>query len=180
MKKSFIIRFIACLILAGLAFAMRFVQIDYKEYIKITLFVLAYLVIGIDILKKAIKNIFNGEIFDENFLMCVATIGAICIKEFPEAIAVMLLYQIGEQFQSMAVGKSRRAIKALMKIKPDFANVLRNGEIIRVSPEEVQIGENIIIKPGEKVPLDGVVVNGYSMLDTKTYRRISTKGYSEK
>ena len=168
MKKSFIIRFIACLILAGLAFAMRFVQIDYKEYIKITLFVLAYLVIGIDILKKAIKNIFNGEIFDENFLMCVATIGAICIKEFPEAIAVMLLYQIGEQFQSMAVGKSRRAIKALMKIKPDFANVLRNGEIIRVSPEEVQIGENIIIKPGEKVPLDGVVVNGYSMLDTKT------------
>ena len=117
---------------------------------------------------KSIKNIFRGEIFDENFLMVVATIGALAVKEFPEAIAVMFLYQIGEEFQDIAVGKSRNAIKELMQIKPESANVLRNGETVEVKPEEVEIDEIIVIKPGEKVPLDGRVIKGTSMLDTKT------------
>lgn len=168
MKKSFIFRSIGCLILICCAFGTKLFEFQYDMYVRITLFILAYLVIGLDIVIKAIKNIFRGEVFDENFLMCVATIGAMIIKEFPEAIAVMLLYQIGEQFQDMAVGKSREAIKELMKIKPDFANVIRNGENISVSPKEVEIGEIILIKPGEKVPLDGIVVKGSSMLDTKT------------
>ena len=139
-----------------------------NDIVSISCYIISYLIIGFDILKKAIRNIFHGEIFDENFLMVIATLGALIIKEFPEAIAVMLLYQIGEKFQDIAVGKSRNAIKELMKIKPEFANVKREGNIIEVKPEEVEIGEIIIIKPGEKVPLDGVVVNGTSMLDTKT------------
>ena len=168
MKKNIIYRVVSCIILAVLAFGLRYLKIEYNNYISLALFILAYLVIGADVIFKAIKNTFRGEIFDENFLMCIATIGAIIIGEFPEAIAVMLLYQIGEFFQSKAVGKSRDAIKELVKIRPEFANVVRDGKTLTVSPNEVNIGEKILIKPGEKVPLDGIVKNGSSMLDTKT------------
>ena len=168
MKKSFIFRIITCLILGIGGFAAEHVAINYNNEISIALFILAYCVIGLDIVFKAIRNIFHGEIFDENFLMVVATFGALAIGEYPEAIAVMFLYQIGEEFQDIVVGKSRNAIKELMQIKPAYANVLRNGETIQVKPEEVKIGETIVIKPGEKVPLDGRVKKGTSMLDTKT------------
>lgn len=168
MKKSFIFRIITCLILGIGGFAAEHVAINYNNEISIALYILAYCVIGIDIVFKAIRNIFHGEIFDENFLMVVATLGALATGEYPEAIAVMFLYQIGEEFQDIAVGKSRNAIKELMQIKPEYANVLRNGETVQVKPEEVEIGETIIIKPGEKVPLDGRVKKGTSMLDTKT------------
>lgn len=168
MKKSFIFRIITCLILGIGGFVVEHVAINYNNEISIALYILAYCVIGIDIVFKAIRNIFHGEIFDENFLMVVATLGALVTGEYPEAIAVMFLYQIGEEFQDIAVGKSRNAIKELMQIKPEYANVLRNGETVQVKPEEVEIGETIIIKPGEKVPLDGRVKKGTSMLDTKT------------
>ena len=168
MKKSFIFRIITCLILGIGGFAVEYIAINYNNEISIALYILAYCVIGLDIVFKAIRNIFHGEIFDENFLMVVATLGALATGEYPEAIAVMFLYQIGEEFQDIAVGKSRNAIKELMQIKPEYANVLRNGETIQVKPEEVKIGETIVIKPGEKVPLDGRVKKGTSMLDTKT------------
>lgn len=168
MKKSFIFRIITCLVLGIGGFAAGYMAINYNNEISIALYILAYCVIGLDIVFKAIRNIFHGEIFDENFLMVVATLGALATGEYPEAIAVMFLYQIGEEFQDIAVGKSRNAIKELMQIKPEYANVLRNGETIQVKPEEVKIGETIVIKPGEKVPLDGRVKKGTSMLDTKT------------
>lgn len=172
MKKSFKIRLVLTIIFTMIGVALEFVKV--KNYMleitfaSILSFLIAYFIIGIDILNKAVKNIFRGDIFDENFLMIVATIGALIIGEFPEAIAVMFLYQIGEEFQSIAVGKSRNAIKELMEIKPEFANVKRNGETIDVSPEEVEVGEIIVIKPGEKVPLDARIINGQSSFDTKT------------
>lgn len=168
MNKKFILRVIMCVITGVCAFVVEHSQIKYCLEISIALYLIAYCIIGIDIVFKAIRNVFHGEIFDENFLMSIATIGALVMKEFPEAIVVFLLYQIGEEFQDIAVGKSRDAIKKLMQIKPELANVVRNGETIQVRPEEVKIGEKIIIKPGEKVPLDGRVVKGSSMLDTKT------------
>lgn len=168
MKKSLIVRIIGCLIFTISALLVNYFKIQYTFDIVMVLYIIAYLIIGADVVLKAIKNIFRGEIFDENFLMVVATIGALAVKEFPEAIAVMFLYQIGEEFQDIAVGKSRNAIKELMQIKPESANVLRNGETVEVKPEEVEIDEIIVIKPGEKVPLDGRVIKGTSMLDTKT------------
>ena len=168
MKKSLIVRIIGCLIFTISALLVNYFKIQYTFDIAMVLYIIAYLIIGADVVLKAIKNIFRGEIFDENFLMVVATIGALAVKEFPEAIAVMFLYQIGEEFQDIAVGKSRNAIKELMQIKPESANVLRNGETVEVKPEEVEIDEIIVIKPGEKVPLDGRVIKGTSMLDTKT------------
>ena len=168
MKKSLIVRIIGCLIFTISALLVNYFKIQYTFDIVMVLYIIAYLIIGADVVFKAIKNIFRGEIFDENFLMVVATIGALAVKEFPEAIAVMYLYQIGEEFQDIAVGKSRNAIKELMQIKPESANVLRNGETVEVKPEEVEIDEIIVIKPGEKVPLDGRVIKGTSMLDTKT------------
>lgn len=168
MKKSFVLRIVITIICSILAFIINKMNIKNQEIISAILYIVAYLIIGFDILKKAIRNIFHGEIFDENFLMFIATGGAVLIKEFPEAIAVMLLYQIGERFQDIAVGKSRDAIKELVKIKPEVANVKRNGEIIQIKPEEIEIGEIIVVKPGEKVPLDGRVEKGTSMLDTKT------------
>ncbi len=125
-----------------------------------------YLIIGYDILLKAFRGIVNGQVFDENFLMAVATIGAIILGEYTEASAVMLFYQIGELFQSCAVGKSRRNISALMDIRPDSANIERDGEIISVDPDEVEIGSEIIVRAGEKIPIDGVISNGTSTLDT--------------
>lgn len=122
------------------------------------LFIISYIIVGYDILKKAVKNIFRGKVFDENFLMAVATIGAFAVQEFPEAVAVMLFYQVGELFQSYAVDKSRKSISNLVNIRPDYANIEKNGKIEKVDPDEVKIGDIIIIKPGEKIPLDGKVI----------------------
>lgn len=130
------------------------------------LFIAAYIIVGGEVLLKAIKNIIKGRMFDENFLMSVATVGALAIGEFPEAVGVMLFYQIGEFLQGMAVGKSRKSISALMEIRPDYANLKVGSEIKVISPEEVSVGDVIVVKPGEKVPLDGVVLDGMSMVDT--------------
>ena len=138
-----------------------------NEIINNIIFVISYLIVGLEILKKAIRNILRGKVFDENFLMSVATIGAFAIGEYPEAVAVMLFYQIGELFQSYAVDKSRKSIASLMDIRPDYANVYREGNIETVNPEEVKIGETIVIKPGEKIPLDGKIIEGKTTLDTK-------------
>ena len=132
------------------------------------LYLIPYLVIGWDILWKAVRNIGHGQIFDENFLMCVATVGALVLGEYSEAVGVMLFYQVGELFQSYAVGKSRKSIAQLMDIRPDVANVEREGQILEVDPEEVAVGEVIVIRPGEKVPLDGVVIEGASALNSAT------------
>ena len=130
------------------------------------IFLIPYLIIGWDILWKAARNIRNGQVFDENFLMCVATIGALIIGEYPEAVAVMLFYQVGELFQNVAVSRSRQSISALMDIRPDYANIQRDGQLVQVDPEEVAVGDVIVIKAGERVPLDGVVLEGASALDT--------------
>jgi len=137
-----------------------------NEWINNGLFIISYLVVGCEILKKAVRNIFRGKVFDENFLMAVATIGAFAIGEFPEAVAVMLFYQVGELFQSYAVDKSRKSIASLMDIRPDYANIEKDGKVEKVDPDEVKIGDIIIVKTGEKIPLDGVVVEGRSSLDT--------------
>ena len=138
------------------------------KWINNVVFIASYLIVGLEIVLKAIRNITRGKVFDENFLMAIATIGAFGIGEFPEAVAVMLFYQVGELFQSYAVDKSRKSISTLMDIRPDYANVKRNDEVSKVSPEEVKIGELIVVKPGEKIPLDGVIEEGKSMLDTSS------------
>ena len=166
MKKSLIVRIIGCLIFTISALLVNYFKIQYTFDIVMVLYIIAYLIIGADVVLKAIKNIFRGEIFDENFLMVVATIGALAVKEFPEAIAVMFLYQIGEEFQDIAVGKSRKSISELMQIRPDVANLKVGSGIEVVDPEDVEIGDYIVVKPGEKVPLDGVIVEGSSMVDT--------------
>ncbi|NCB31668.1 MAG: heavy metal translocating P-type ATPase, partial [Clostridia bacterium] len=126
----------------------------------------AYGIIGYDVLYKAGRNILQGQVFDENFLMCIATIGALATKEYPEAVFVMLFYQVGSLFESYAVGKSRASIAQLMDIRPDIAHVLREGRLVDADPEDVSIGEVITVSPGERVPLDGVVLSGESTLDT--------------
>ena len=136
-------------------------------YITLGVLVLAYIILGADVVMRALKNILKGRVFDENFLMTISTVGAFVIGEYPEAVAVMLFYQIGELFQDMAVRRSRKSISSLMDIRPDSANVKRNGALIEVSPQEVAVGEIIVVKPGEKIPLDGVVIDGESMLDTR-------------
>ena len=159
MQAKIIIAFILLLI----ALLINFNNI----WITNIIYIISYLVVGLEILRKAIRNIIRGKVFDENFLMAVATIGAFVIGKFPEAVAVMLFYQIGELFQDYAVDKSRKSIASLMDIRPDFANVERNGNIEKVDPDNVKIGEIIIVKPGEKIPLDGNVIEGKSSLDTK-------------
>ncbi|MDE6606845.1 MAG: cadmium-translocating P-type ATPase [Lachnospiraceae bacterium] len=134
--------------------------------IRFVVFLAAYAIIGGDVVKNAVKNIGHGQIFDENFLMVIATVGAFFVGDYPEAVAVMLFYQVGECFQSYAVNKSRKSIAALMDIRPDYANVLRDGEEKEVDPDEVAVGETIVIKPGERIPLDGTVLTGSSALDT--------------
>ena len=155
-------KIIIALILFIISLAIPFTN----EWINKIIYIICYLIVGLDIVIKAIRNIFRGKVFDENFLMTIATIGAFGIGEFPEAVAVMLFYQVGELFQSYAVDKSRKSIASLMDIRPDFANVKRNNEILKVNPNEVIIGETIIVKPGEKIPLDGKVIDGKSMIDT--------------
>ena len=155
------------IILAAILFFIAITIKFNNELINNTIYIISYIIVGLEIVKKAILNIIKGKVFDENFLMAVATLGAFGIGEFPEAVAVMLFYQVGELFQSYAVDKSRKSISKLMDIRPDFANVEREGKIQKVNPEDVKIGEIIVIKPGEKVPLDGYVIEGKSSLDTK-------------
>ena len=158
------IKIIIAFILFLVSLIIKFPNEEINKYI----YIIAYLIVGFEIIIKAIKNIFKGKVFDENFLMTIATIGAFAIGEFPEAVAVMLFYQIGELFQDYAVDKSRKSITSLMDIRPDYANVKRSEEILKVNPEEVKIGETIVVKPGEKVPLDGIVTKGTSLLDTSS------------
>lgn len=160
-QKKVLVRII---IAAVLVIALQFVPVE--GYVRFGLYMIPYLVIGYDILKKAGKGILNRQIFDENFLMAVATIGAIALGDYKEGTAVMLFYQIGELFQSYAVGKSRRNISDLMDIRPDYANVEKDGELEQVDPDEIEIGTVIVVQPGEKVPIDGVVVEGTSSLNT--------------
>lgn len=134
--------------------------------VKFAVFFVAYLIAGGDILLKAFRNIIKGEVFDENFLMSIATLGAFSIKEFPEAVMVMILYQVGEYFQDKAVDKSRKSISTLMDIRPDYANIEQNGELVKKSPDAVNVGDVIVVKTGEKIPLDGVVVDGSAVIDT--------------
>lgn len=160
-QKKVLVRIIAAAVLL-----VVFSQISVNPYLKFALFMIPYLIIGYDILKKAFKGIMNRQIFDENFLMAVATVGAIALGDYKEGTAVMLFYQIGELFQSYAVGKSRKNISELMDIRPDYANVERNGQVEKVDPDEVEIGSIIMVRPGEKVPIDGVIVEGTSTLNT--------------
>ena len=134
--------------------------------VKLVLFLIPYAVIGWDVLWKAIRNIAHGQVFDENFLMAIATVGTFALGEYPEGVAVMLFYQVGELFQSYAVGRSRQSIAALMDIRPDYANIEQDGKLVQVDPEDVAVGDTIVIKAGEKIPLDGVVLEGSSAVDT--------------
>ena len=162
MKKK-LIKIILALILFVFSMVVKFENI----WINNTLFIISYIIVGFEIIRKAVRNIFRGKVFDENFLMTVATIGAFGIGEFPEAVAVMLFYQIGELFQSYAVDKSRKSIANLMDIRPDYANIYRDGKVEKVNPNKVRIGETIVVKPGEKIPLDGKIIEGKTSLDTK-------------
>ena len=163
-KKVLIRIIISSVLLAALMITSKLVQLN--KWVEFVLYLVPYLIIGYDILKKAIKGIAKGQVFDENFLMAVATIGAVALGDFAEGAAVMLFYQIGELFQSVAVGKSRRNITSLMDIRPDYANVEVDGKLEKVDPDDVEIGTDIIVNPGEKVPIDGVVVSGESTLNT--------------
>ena len=153
----------AAVFAAGMLITVLF---TFDWYISLTVFILGYLILGGEIVFRALKNIAHGRVFDESFLMSLATIGAFIIGEYPEAVAVMLFYQVGEYFQALAVRRSKKSITDLMDIRPDFANVKRNGETLRVSPDTVDIVETILVRPGEKIPIDGVVVEGEAMLDT--------------
>lgn len=163
-KKVLIRIIISSVLLVALMITSKLVQLN--KWLEFVLFLVPYLIIGYDILKKAIKGIAKGQVFDENFLMAVATIGAVALGDFAEGAAVMLFYQIGELFQSVAVGKSRRNITSLMDIRPDYANVEVDGKLEKVDPDDVEIGTDIVVNPGEKVPIDGVVVSGESTLNT--------------
>lgn len=163
-KKVLIRIIISTVLLVALMITSKLVELN--KWVEFVLFLVPYLIIGYDILKKAIKGIAKGQVFDENFLMAVATIGAVALGDFAEGAAVMLFYQIGELFQSVAVGKSRRNITSLMDIRPDYANVEVDGKLEKVDPDDVEIGTDIIVNPGEKVPIDGVVVSGESTLNT--------------
>ena len=175
MKKK-LYKIITSTILFIIALVVQFQNIWINRFF----YLLSYIIVGFEILKKAFRNIKRGKVFDENFLMSVATIGAFAIQEFPEAVAVMLFYQIGELFQDYAVDKSRKSISSLMNLRPDYANVLRNDKEEKIDPDEVKIDEVIIVKPGEKIPLDGLVMEGNSFIDTKaltgepTPKRVNT------
>ena len=182
MKKKLIFILVALVLFVGAFLCPAGLQ-EELPILQTILFVLAYLLVGFEVLKKAFHNLLKGHVFDENFLMSVATLGAFGIGELEEAVAVMLFYQVGEFFQSYAVDKSRKSVAALMDIRPDYANVYRNGEIIKVNPDDVNIGEMILVKPGEKVPLDCTVVAGDGMLNTlaltgeATPRHVGEKDY---
>ena len=166
-QKKMLVRIIAA---AVLLIVLNFIPAT--GIVRFILYLVPYLVIGYDILLKALKGIKNRQVFDENFLMAVATVGAIALAlydrsgDYTEAVAVMLFYQVGEWFQSYAVGKSRRNISELMDIRPDYANVERDGRLEKVDPDEVEIGSVIVVQPGEKVPIDGIIIEGSSSLNT--------------
>lgn len=155
---------ISALLLVTVKVLASFVELN--RFVELLLYLIPYLVIGYDILKKAVKGIFKGQMFNENFLMAVATVGAMALGEYLEGAAVMLFYQIGELFQSVAVGRSRKNISELMDIRPDYANVEIDGKIVKADPDDVEIGTEIIINPGEKVPIDGVITYGSTTLNT--------------
>lgn len=153
------------IIVAAVLFAVAF-MLPASGYWRLAVWSAAYFIVGFPIVRKALKNIGHGQVFDENFLMTVATIGAFALGEYSEGVAVMLFYQVGELFQSYAVNKSRKSIAALMDIRPDYANVERDGNVVKVSPEEVRPGDNIVVTAGEKIPLDGIIIEGYALIDT--------------
>lgn len=163
-KKVLIRIIVSAVLLAAIMIITKLIEIN--KWIQFALYLVPYLIIGYDILKKALKGIFKGQIFDENFLMAVATVGAVALGEFSEGAAVMLFYQIGELFQSVAVGKSRKNITSLMDIRPDYANVELNGKLEKIDPDDVEIGTEIVVNPGEKVPIDGIIISGDSTLNT--------------
>ena len=164
-QKKVLVRIIVALVLlAGVILLDKLALLP--QWAMIVLYLVPYFVIGYDILWKALKGIKNRQVFDENFLMAVATVGALCLQEFKEGVAVMLFYQIGELFQSVAVGKSRKNIAALMDIRPDYANVMVDGKLEQVDPDDVEVGTEIVVDPGEKVPIDGVIVEGNTTLNT--------------
>ena len=144
------------------------VDVNGYNLVALFLFIAPFLVVGLDVVIKAVRNISHGQVFDENFLMLIATVGAFVVGEYEEGVAVMLFYQVGEFFQNIAVENSRKSIKDLMDIAPEFANVERDGEIVTIDPDEVEIGDIIVVKPGEKVPVDGIVILGESTLDTSS------------
>ena len=163
-QKKMTIRIIVALaLLAVIAVTLHFIELPW--WAELILYAIPYVIAGYDVLKTAFINLIHGQIFDEKFLMMVATVGAFGTGEYPEASAVMLFYQVGELFQSIAVGRSRKSIAKLMDIRPDSATVIRDGEEIEVSPDEVEVGEIIIVKPGEKIPLDGVIIEGDSTIN---------------
>ena len=164
-QKKVLVRIIAALmLLAGVILLDKLASLS--QWAMIVLYLVPYFVIGYDILWKALKGIKNRQVFDENFLMAVATVGALCLQDFKEGVAVMLFYQIGELFQSVAVGKSRKNIAALMDIRPDYANLMVDGKLEQVDPDDVEVGTEIVVDPGEKVPIDGVIVEGNTTLNT--------------
>lgn len=164
-QKKVLVRIIVALVLlAGVILLDKLASLP--QWAMIVLYLVPYFVIGYDILWKALKGIKNRQVFDENFLMAVATVGALCLQDFKEGVAVMLFYQIGELFQSVAVGKSRKNIAALMDIRPDYANLMVDGKLEQVDPDDVQVGTEIVVDPGEKVPIDGVIVEGNTTLNT--------------
>ncbi|MDD6580150.1 MAG: heavy metal translocating P-type ATPase [Lachnospiraceae bacterium] len=165
-QKKMLVRIIVAALLVVLLTLIPESIIGEKSIVQLGLFLIPYLIIGYDILKKAFKGIRNKQVFDENFLMAVATIGAIILGDYKEGVAVMLFYQVGELFQSYAIGKSRKNISELMDIRPDYANIVSDGETKTVSPYEVPVGSVIVVKPGEKVPLDGIVIEGSASIDT--------------
>jgi Cd2+/Zn2+-exporting ATPase len=162
-QKNVLIRIIVAGVLLVTA---ALLPLEEKSLLRLAAFLVPYFVIGYDVLWKAVRGIIHGQVFDENFLMCVATVGALFVGEYPEASAVMLFYQTGELFQSVAVGRSRKSISDLMDICPEYANVERDGQLEEVDPEEVELDSIIVIKPGEKIPLDGVIIEGSSSVDT--------------
>ncbi|MDD6504759.1 MAG: heavy metal translocating P-type ATPase [Lachnospiraceae bacterium] len=164
-RRVFIRIIVATVLVVAIAILTHFVQ-GINRYFQLALYMIPYLIIGYDILRKAFLGIAHGEVFDENFLMAIATVGAIALGDYQEGVAVMLFYQVGELFQSCAVGKSRRNIAALMDIRPDYANIEVDGKLEQVSPDEVEIGTTIVVQPGEKVPIDGLILEGSSTLNT--------------
>ena len=154
------------LLSAALLLAAVLLPLSNFPFLRLAVFLIPYGVIGWDVLWRAIRNIAHGQVFDENFLMALATVGAFFTGEFPEAVFVMLFYQVGELFQSCAVDKSRKSISQLMDIRPDYANVERDGQLVQADPEDVAVGDVIVIKPGERIPLDGVVLEGSSTINT--------------
>lgn len=165
-KKILIRSIVSGVLLLALVLLFMLLETEVKWWIKLICYMVPYLIIGYDVVLSAVKNIFRGQVFDEKFLMTIATVGAFCIGEYPETVAVMLFYQIGELFQSIAVGKSRKSITSLMKLRPDEATVLRDGEEVRLAVEEVDVGEIIVVRPGERIPLDGIITDGATSLDT--------------